>query len=176
MGLFFDVLSAINNPNQQGNVDQLGAIVNTIQQLAPGTDTSTTQSALSALTGVLRSTLKQQASTGGAGALEGILNQFTGGAGLSSLPAMLNNPQLQQQIAQTVAQKTGLNASMVQTMLPGLVTAALGFLKIGDAKPGTGGSNTVLSAFLDSDRDGSVDLGDAFKFASRFFNPPASVV
>lgn len=170
MGLIFDVLSAINNPNQQGSVDQLGSIVNSIQQLAPGVDASTTQTALSALTGVLRSTLKQQASTGSAGGLEGMLGQFTGGAGL---PALLNSPQMHQQIAQVVAQKTGLNASMVQTMLPGLLTAALGFLKIGDAKPGTGAANPVLSAFLNSDRDGNVDLGDAFKFASRFFNPPA---
>lgn len=176
MGLFFDVLSAINNPNQQGSVDQLGAIVNGIQQLAPGVDASTTQTALSALTGVLRSTLKQHATTGGAGALENILGQFTGGAGLGALPSLLSSPQLQQQIAQVVAQKTGLNAGTVQSLLPGLITAALGFLKIGDAKPGTGTSNTVLNAFLDSDRDGSVDLGDALKFATRFFNPPARTV
>lgn len=175
MGLFFDVLSAINNPNQQGNVDQLGAIVNTVQQLTTGVDDRTTQTAMSALTGVLRSTLKQQASTGGTGALESMLSQFTGGTSAGMLPSLLNSPQMQQQLAQVVAQKTGLNPTMVQTMLPGLVTAALGFLKIGDSKPGTGASNTVLSTFLDSDRDGSVDLGDAFKFASRFLNPPAKL-
>jgi len=173
MGLFFDVLSAINNPNQQGSVDQLGAIVNTVQQLTTGVDDRTTQTAMSALTGVLRSTLKQQAATGGAGALESMLSQFTGGAG--ALPSLLNSPQMHQQLAQVVAQKTGLNPTMVQTMLPGLITAALGFLKIGDGKPGSGASNTVLNTFLDSDRDGSVDLGDAFKFASRFLNPPAKL-
>lgn len=176
MGLFFEVLSAINNPNQQGNVDQLGAIVNAVQQVTGGVDNSTTQTAMSAITGVLRSTLKQQASTGGAGALESMISQFSGGAGAGMLPSLLNTPQLQQQVAQVVAQKTGLNPSMVQSMLPGLITAALGFLKIGDGKPGTGSSNTVLDAFLNSDRDGNVDLGDAFKFASRFFNPPAQAV
>jgi hypothetical protein len=92
------------------------------------------------------------------------------------LPSLMNSPQMQQQLAQVVAQKTGLNASVVQTMLPGLLTAALSFLKIGAGKPGTGASNSVLDAFLNSDRDGSVDLGDAFKFASRFFNPPSQLV
>lgn len=176
MGLFFDVLSAINNPNQQGSVDQLGAIVNTVQQLAPGVDASTKQTAMSALTGILRSTLKQQASTGGASALEGMLGQLTGGGSAAAmLPSFLNNTQMQQQLAQVVAQKTGLNAGMVQTMLPGLLTAALSFLKIGAGKSGTGAPNTVLDTFLNSDRDGSVDLGDAFKFANRFFNPPAQL-
>ena len=34
MSLFFDVLSAINNPNQQGSVEQLGSVVESLQQLA----------------------------------------------------------------------------------------------------------------------------------------------
>jgi hypothetical protein len=175
MGLFFDVLSAINNPNQQGSVDQLSSIVNTVNQTASGVDATTTQTALSALTGVLRSTLKQQPTTG-MGGLEGMLSQFTGSGstGLGMLSSVFT-PQLQQQIAQTVAQKTGLSASLVQTMLPGLVTAALGFLKMGSGKPGSTTSNTVLSSFLDGDRDGDVDLGDAFKFANRFLNPPRPV-
>jgi hypothetical protein len=173
MGLFFDVLSSINNPNQQGSIDQLSSIVNTMNQTTGGVDAATTQTALSALTGVLRSTLKQQSTTG-PGGLEGMLNQFTGGggSGLGMLSSVLS-PQMQQQIAQTVAQKTGLSASMVQTMLPGLITAALGFLKMGSGRPGSTTSNTVLSSFLDGDRDGDVDLGDAFKFATRFLNPPA---
>ena len=33
--------------------------------------------------------------------------------------------------------------------------------------------NGILNAFLDSDRDGDVDLGDAFKFGMRFLNPLA---
>jgi hypothetical protein len=176
MGLFFDVLSAINNPNQQGSVDQLSSIVNTINQATGGVDTATTQTAMSALTGVLRSTLKQQTATG-TGGLESMLSQFTGSGntGLGMLSSVFT-PQLQQQIAQTVAQKTGLSTSIVQTMLPGLVTAALGFLKMGSSKPGSTASNTVLASFLDSNRDGDVDLGDAFKFANRFLNPPTQMV
>ncbi|WAL58104.1 DUF937 domain-containing protein [Thermocoleostomius sinensis] len=173
MGLFFDVLSAINNPNQQGSVDQLSSIVNTINQTTSGVDSATTQTALSALTGGLRSMLKQQPKTG-PGGLESMLSQFTGSgsSGLGMLSSVLS-PQMQQQLAQTVAQKTGLSANMVQSMLPGLITAALGFLKMGSGKPGSTASNTVLSSFLDGNRDGDVDLGDAFKFATRFLNPPA---
>jgi len=43
---------------------------------------------------------------------------------------------------------------------------------MGASTSGVGGSNSLLNTFLDSDRDGDTDLGDVFKFANRFLNPP----
>ena len=66
MGLFFDVLSAINNPNQQANVEQLGGLTNEIQQVAGkfGLDAAATQSVVSAIGSQLRPALQQQATSG----------------------------------------------------------------------------------------------------------------
>lgn len=175
MGLFFEMLSAINDPTRQGSVDQLGSVMNTIQQLGAsrGINAPTLQVAMSALSGFIAPALKQQSLTGDSQSLNNLVNQFaSAGTGAAALQTFLT-PQLQQQIIQGIAQKTGLSASTLQTLLPGLVTAAMGFLSMGASKPGVAGSNSVLNAFLDGDRDGTPDLGDVFKFAGRFLNAPS---
>ncbi|PSB01591.1 DUF937 domain-containing protein [Merismopedia glauca] len=173
MGLFFEILSAINNPNQNGSVDQLSTVMNGLQQVGGDRiDPNTMQTVLSTVGGFLAPSLKQQM-LGGALPVDGILSQLTGGNIGSGLLSSILTPQLQQQIAQAVAQKTGMDATMIQTMLPSIVPAVLGFFKMGEATPGSGASNSVLQAFLDSDRDGDTDLGDVFKFAGRFLNRPA---
>jgi hypothetical protein len=178
MGLFFDVLSAINNPNQNASVDQLSSITNTVQQLATShnIEPSTMQTVMSSLGGALRPMLRQQASSGGMGNVLGQLaaGQMTG-AGLAGLSSFLT-PQLQQQIAQTISQRTGLGAGTIQTMLPALVPVVMQLLNMGAPKSTTGATgiaaNPLLASFLDTDRDQDVDLGDVFKFAGRFLNPP----
>lgn len=69
-----------------------------------------------------------------------------------------------------IAQRTGLSPTIVQAILPTLFSSVLGFLGMGANKPGTGGSNPVLKAFLEGGTDSSADLGDVFKFANRFLN------
>lgn len=174
MGLFYEVLSAINDPNQRGNLDQLGTIANTVQQLTSsrGIEPSTMMGVVSSLGGLLRPALQQQRATGGLGAVEGLINQFTGGnAGLGALGGFLT-PQLQQQLVQGISQKTGLSANVLQGMLSTLVPAVLGILNMGATTPGAKPApNNILNAFLDSDNDRDVDLGDVFKFTSRFLNP-----
>lgn len=173
MGLFFDVLSAINNPNQQANVSQLESITQSIQQAAStqGIDASKTQSLMSALGGLIRPALKQQQTVMGGSQLETLLARL-GGSGASTIAmTSLFPPQIQQQMIQTIAQKTGLSPNMLQSLIPVLVPAVLGLLNMGSTKPGIDGGNPLLSAFLDGDQDGDTDLGDVFKFASRFLNP-----
>ncbi|MGA7932839.1 MAG: DUF937 domain-containing protein [Kovacikia sp.] len=174
MSIFFEILSAINNPNQKGNVDQLTNAVNTIQQLGVdrGISSSTLQTVLSSLGGFLVPALKQQGAMAGGLPLDGVAGLAEGGTGTGVLQSFLPPP-LQQQIVQAVSQKTGLPAGTLQALLPGLMSAVTGFLSIGANKPGVSGTNPVLKAFLDSDRDGNADLGDVFKFATRFLNPPA---
>lgn len=173
MSLFFDVLSSINNPNQQGSIDQLSSVTNSIQQLASsqGMNSDQMSSVMSALGGALQPTLKQQASTMGAGQLDGMLSKLSGAGGLSALQSAIP-PQMQQQLIQAVAQKSGVNAGMVQSMLPQMLPAVMGLLGMGATKPGMSGGNALLNSFLDSDRSGSTDLGDVMKFAGRFLNPP----
>jgi hypothetical protein len=172
MSVFFEILSAINNPNQQGSVDQLSHIVNTVQQLGSdrGISPSTLQTVLSSLSGFLSSVLRQRTVAVG-GPTDRLPEQGAeSGAGTGAFESFLT-PQVQQEIVQVVAQKTGLSAATLQALLPGLILAATGFLSLGASKAGVPGSNPVLSAFLDRDRD--ADLGEVFKFATRLLNPPA---
>lgn len=184
MSLFFDVLSAVNNPNQQASVDQIGSLVNSVQQISQqtGIDPSTTQTVLSSLGGFIRPALQQQAAGGqnqltdmigqlaggGTNPLGGLVGQAMGGSALQSLFP----PQMQQQAAQSIAQKTGLSPALLESLIPSLIPVVLNFLNMGSSKPGvSGGGNPLLTAFLDGDRDGDTDLGDMMKFATRFINP-----
>ncbi|WP_026731221.1 DUF937 domain-containing protein [Fischerella sp. PCC 9605] len=175
MGLFFDVLSAINNPNQQGSVTQLESITNSIQQLATsrGIQPSQMQTVMSVLGNVLRPALQKQQSTLGGNQLQNLIGQAIGTSASASGLQSLMSPQLQQQIVQTVSQRTGLSPNAIQAALPTLTSAVMGLLNMGTTKPGVSGSNSILSTFLDSDRDGDTDLGDVLRFANRFLNPSA---
>ncbi|BAY47028.1 hypothetical protein SAMD00079811_46440 [Scytonema sp. HK-05] len=171
MGLFDQIINAIDNSNQQGNAGQLGNILNTVQQVSnsTGTDPSTIQSALGIVGNYVRSALQEKQATEGNEAAQSVVNQF---GGTSPNPQAVNSlfaPFLQQQLAQTVAQRTGLNAGIVQQLLPILVPVVLNLLKSGahSQNPQAGG-NPVLNSFLDSDRDGDVDIMDAIQLASRY--------
>ncbi|NJO42154.1 MAG: hypothetical protein HC769_25590 [Cyanobacteria bacterium CRU_2_1] len=171
MGLFYEVLSAINNPNQPASTDQLSLILNTVQQVAGsrGLSPATTQTLMSVLGGHVRSALQQQRMTSGGSQLETMLSQFGGTDATMGLLQSLFTPQQQQQMLQDTVQRTGISADTVKAILPTLLPAVLNLLKMGSA--GSQGSNTILSAFLDSDKDGDADLGDAMVFANRFLNP-----
>ncbi|MBE9112435.1 DUF937 domain-containing protein [Nodosilinea sp. LEGE 07298] len=174
MSLFFDVLSSINNPNQQGSIDQLSSVMTSVQDLASsqGLNSDQVGSLLNAVGGALQPTLKQQASTFGAGQLEGMLGKLSGAGGAAALTSAIPL-QMQQQLIQAVAQKSGLNAGMIQTMLPKLLPVALGLLGMGAAKPGApSGGNPLLGAFLNAGSPSTTDLGTLMTFASRFLNPP----
>ncbi|PSN11415.1 DUF937 domain-containing protein [filamentous cyanobacterium CCT1] len=174
MSLFFDVLSSINNPNQQGSIDQLSSVFTSVQDVAgsQGLNNDQVGSLLNALGGALQPALKQQAATVGSGQIEGMLGKLAGAGGTAALASAIP-PQMQQQMIQAIAQKSGLNAGMIQTMLPRLLPVALGLLGMGAAKPGApSGDNPLLGAFLNSGSPNTTDLGTVMKFAGRFLNPP----
>lgn len=171
--MFFDVLKSINDPNQQGSVEQLSGAMNTLQQLSAGhgVNASTMQTVMSTLGQSMGPIMRQQSASGGLSSLGSMVGQFAGGrGGASGLPSFIT-PQIQQQLIQGISGKTGLNAGTLQSMMPGLLSSVMGMLSMGGSKSGIGGSNPLLTAFLDSDRDGDTDLGDVFKFAGRFLNP-----
>lgn len=174
MGLFDQVLNAINDPSQQGSTDQIGMILNTVQQMSNGNglDPTTTQAVMSVLGGHVRSALQQQRTTQGDQQVESLVNQFAGtGASMAAVNALFSSQQAQQ-VIQDVAQRTGLDPQMIQALLPTLVPIVLNFLRSGANSQGAGGGNSVLNTFLDSDQDGDVDLGDTLAIASRFLNQP----
>ncbi|MCU0536946.1 MAG: DUF937 domain-containing protein [Hydrococcus sp. Prado102] len=174
MGLFDQVLSAIENPDRQANPDQLGQILGTVQQLASskGIDPSVTQTVTSVVGQYVRSALQQQRTTGGNEQIANLIEQFSGtGANPAAVEALFS-PQQQQQISQDAASKTGLNADTIKSMLPVLTPIILNLLRSGKQTGTASGSssNSVLNSFLDSDADGDVDIGDALSFAGRFLN------
>ncbi|MBR8828116.1 MAG: DUF937 domain-containing protein [Gomphosphaeria aponina SAG 52.96 = DSM 107014] len=172
MGLFFDLLSSINNPEQEGSVDQLSTVMNSVQQFtdSEGVDSSTMETVFSALGGSLRPVLQQQGDAGGAGMLGNLIAQVSGNnsVALNSLCP----PQMQQQMIQVITQHSGLDSGMIQKMLPMLLPAVFSLLNMGKGKPGTNMGNPLLNAFLNSDRDQDTNLGNVFKFANRFLHPP----
>jgi hypothetical protein len=173
MSIFFDLLSAINNPNQQANVSQLAAIVNSVENLTKneGIDSSQLQSIMSIVGNQIRPALQQQEAIIGKGRLENLVNQVVTSGGGSALQSLFS-PQLMQQIGETVTKQTGINSNIIQSALPTFTSAVLNLLQMGAPQTGAwGNSNPLLNSFLDTDSDGDTDLGDAMKFASRFLNP-----
>ena len=175
MSLFFNVLSSINNPNQQGSIDQLSSVMTSVQQLTASQGISQDQmsSVLNSLGGALQPALKQQSAAAGGGQIDGLIGQLANaGGGMTALQSAIP-PQMQQQLVQSVAQNSGLNAGMVQAMLPKLLPVVMGLFGMGAAKPGaTQGGNALLNAFLNSGPSNTTDLGTVMTFAGRFLNPP----
>lgn len=170
MGLFDQILSAVNDPGRQANPDQLSSILGAVQGLSnnAGTDPNTTQTMMSVVGNYVRSALQQTRDTQGPDQAHALVNQFSGtGPNPQAVNAILG-PVMQQQIVQDLMQRTGLNPQTIEMMLPVLVPLALNFLQSGNSTQQSQGGNSVLNAFLDGDRDGDVDLGDAMRVASQF--------
>jgi hypothetical protein len=170
MSLFDQIISAVANPQQQGSTDQLGNILGVAQQVAgnQGIDSGATQAVMSLLGGHVRSALQTQ----GNDQAYSLVNQF---AGLGNNPQAVNAlfpGSMQQQVAESISQHTGLDSNLVMSMLPVLVPLVLNMLKSGapaQQQDGQAG-NPVLNAFLDADRDGDVDIGDMMGMAGQFLS------
>jgi hypothetical protein len=170
MGLFDQIIGAVGNPNQQGSLSQLGSIINTVGQISnsTGVDPSTIQSVLSVVGGQVRSALQEKQATDGNEAVQNIVSQFAGTSPDSQAVDSVFSPEAQQQVAEVAAQRTGLDAGMIQQILPLLVPVVLNFLQSGaNAQDSQGGGNSVLNSFLDADNDGDVDISDVIQLASR---------
>jgi hypothetical protein len=171
MGIFDQIINAIDNPSQEGSTGQLDSILNTVQQLSnnTGTNTSTMESALGIVGNYVRSALQEKRATAGEEEAQAVVNQYSGTSPNPQAVDSLFSPFLQQQVAQVVSQRTGLNTGMVQQLLPILVPLVLNLLRTGsNAQNPQSPGNSVLNSFLDSDRDGDVDILDAMHMASRY--------
>ncbi|GET37494.1 DUF937 domain-containing protein [Microseira wollei] len=169
MGLFDQIMNAVNDPNLQANAGQLAGIFGTMQQLGnnQGADASTMQSAMSVVGGFVRSALQEKQAEGGNDAVQNLVNQFGGTSPNIAAVTALFGSQLQP-IIEAVAQRTGLDPNTIQQMLPTLVPLVLNFLKTGAPTQDQAGANPVLNSFLDADGDGDVDIADAMRMAGGF--------
>ena len=170
MSIFNQILSAIDNPEKEASTNQLGSILDTVQQLSGNyqANPDAVQSAMSIVGNYTKSALQQQRSQGGTAQVNQLINQFGGTQANSQvLSTPFNSSQLENMI-QHISLCTGLNARTIQGMLPILVPLVLNFLKTGNDKRNIQGNNQVVSSFLDSDGDGDVDLKDAINMASRY--------
>lgn len=169
MSLFDQILGAVSNPQQQASPDQLGSILNVAQQVAGshGMDGNATQAIMSVLGGHVRSSLQHQQGNNP----QDVVNQFAGlGSNPQAVQSLFPGGQ-QQQVAQDISQRTGFDTNTIMSMLPVLVPLALNLLQSGNSTGGMQqGGNPVLNTFLDSNRDGNVDLGDAIGLAGQFLN------
>jgi uncharacterized protein YidB (DUF937 family) len=160
MGLFDQILGAVGDANQLGNLAQIGSMLaNT------GANSSDMQSALSVVGNQVRSTLQEKQANEGTEAVQSIVDRF---AGTSPDPQAVNSlftPAIQQQIIETISQRTGLDMSQIQQLLPTLVPVVMNFLKAGNSQTG---NNPILASFLDTDGDGDVDMADLMQLASRY--------
>lgn len=171
MGLFDQILNAVNNPNQQGNITQLETIINTVQDLSTttGTDPGTIQSVIGVVGNYVRNALQQKQATEGNESAQAVVNQYAGSSFDPEAVDSLFSPDTQQQVAGVTAQRTGLDANTIQQLLPVIVPLVLNFLQSGANQDNTQtAGNAVLNNFLDADRDGDVDIADAIQLASRY--------
>lgn len=172
MGLFDQILNAIDDPNKQANPSQLDSIMGVVQQLNnnTGSNPATTQAVLSIVGNYVRSALQEKQAIAGQGQAEAIVNQYAGTAPSTQAVTSLFTPAQQQQVTQETAQRTGLNAETIQAMLPIVIPIILNLLRTGANTGNTQGSNSVLSSFLDTDGSGAVDVGDVMNLAGRFLS------
>lgn len=170
MNIFNQIVSAIDNPEQEASNNQLSSILDTVQQLSGNyqANPSAVESAMSIVGNYTKSALQQQRNQGGTTQVNQMLNQFGGTqASPQVLSALFGSSQLQSMITQ-ISQRTGLNSQTIQSMLPILVPLVLNLLKTGNQKGNLQGGNPVLNSFLDSDGDGDVDVSDMMTMVSRY--------
>lgn len=171
MSLFNQILSAIDNPEQEASTNQLGGILDTVQQLSDRSSgqSPAIESAMSIVGNYTRSALREQRSQRGEGQVQQLINNFAGnGANAMAVNALFNSSQVRSMISQ-ISSRTGLDARTIQAMLPILVPLVLNMLKTGRKTSNSSmGGNSVLNSFLDSDGDGDVDVADAMRMASRY--------
>ena len=170
MGLFNQIINAVNNPEQEASSNQLAGIVGTVQQLSNSyqTNPAAMQSAMSIVGNFTRSALQEKRTNQGEQQVQQIINQFGGTQANAQVLQMLFSSNQLQQMTQEITGKTGINSQVVQSMLPSLVPLILNFLKTGANSQNPLGTNSVLNSFLDADGDGDVDIADAMQMASKY--------
>lgn len=166
MSLFDAIAGAIANPDQQGSTDRLGSILGAVQAIAGSQtgDPGNSNNLMSAVGSVVQGALQNHQNSVGTEGVENLINQFAGsGASPEAVQTLFGGQE--QQVVEEIAQRTGIDANQIGSMLPTLLPLVLQLLQSGASNSG---GNSVLNTFLDSNQDGNVDLGDLMSQAGRF--------
>ncbi len=170
MGLFEQILGAIDNPEQEASTDKVGNILDTVQQLSGAyqTNPGAVTSAMSLVGNYVKGSLQQKREVEGEQQVTELINNFAGTQASNQIVKMLfTTPQMEQLLTE-VENRTGINQQTIMAMLPTLVPLVLNVLKMGNKMGLT--SNPILTRFLDADGDGDVDMADFMQMASRYFS------
>jgi uncharacterized protein YidB (DUF937 family) len=129
--------------------------------------------------GFLKPMLQEQHAVGGAQGVDSFLQDIKQSANSpDQLRQVLGADRVDQMVGRA-EQKTGLDASAIFRLLPIVLPAVIGLLQSGrpaaapavtaaTGAPAGGQTNPILAQFLDSDRDGDVDMADVVRLTSRF--------
>lgn len=176
MGLFFDILSTINHPEQRGSVERLFAVISQSQQMEAqyNLDAPTLQALVSGLGRAMQSSLQDPDPTNPLDSSTSPkpeqqfdrLSQWVQSVEHPrSKPAQpLWSPDRQRIVIRDIAQRTGLPIPLVESMLPGLISLVLGLLNMGTIQTIAKVTNPLLIRF----RDDSSNLGDVLRMGERF--------
>jgi Bacterial protein of unknown function (DUF937) len=165
MSLFDAIVGAIANPDQQGSTDQLSSILGAVQSLT-GThtgDSGNSANLMSAVGSVVQSALQNHQANVGTDGVANLVNQVANGDVSNPVQALFGGQE--QQVVDMISQQTGIDASQITGMLPTMLPMVLQLLQSGNSNSG---GNSVLNTFLDSNHDGSLDLGDLMSQAGQF--------
>ena len=170
MGLFDQVMKAVADPSRQASASQLTQILGSAKQVAKenNADADTMQQAMSGIGGFVRSSLKEKRQAQGNDAAQALIEEGSAN-GAAVIPKLFSSGQLTEMIS-AVTDKTSLNTNQVQGILPMVLPLVMKFLSSGNAKGGVPATDTnpILTAFLDGDGDGDVDMGDMLGMAGKF--------
>ncbi|MGD1896370.1 MAG: DUF937 domain-containing protein [Phormidesmis sp.] len=170
MGLFDQVMKAVADPSRQASASQLTQILGSAKQVAKenNADADTMQQAMSVIGGFVRSSLKEKRQAQGNDAAQALIEEGSAN-GAAVIPKLFSSGQLTEMIS-AVTDKTSLNTNQVQGILPMVLPLVMKFLSSGNAKGGVPATDTnpILTAFLDGDGDGDVDMGDMLGMAGKF--------
>lgn len=173
MKLFERIADAVNSPEREASTGQVDSTLSIVQALAQshGISPEATRTIASIVGGYIRSNLKDTRKDQGEAQAESLVNRYSGVSPDQSSVQALFNDQQRSEMVQKASQRTGVHAGAIQAILPILVPAILNLLKTGAvSQSGSRKGNSVLSAFLDSNRDGDVDIGDAIAMAGEYLN------
>jgi hypothetical protein len=174
MGLFDQVMKAVADPSRQASASQLTNILGAAKQIGQqnNTDAGTMQQAMSVIGGFVRTSLNEKRQAEGEDAAQALIEQGAAN-GAAVIPQLFNSAQMTEMVS-AVAQKTNLNTNQVQGILPMVLPLVMQFLNTGSQKQGVPGAapatgkNPILTAFLDGDGDGDIDMGDMMGMAGKF--------
>ncbi len=170
MSLFFDLLCAINSPNQRASFSQMRTIADALDAIAQqhGITPNDLQRSLSVIGPYLSAVLLQQM-----GILQrpadGIVHQLAEAETIASVHDIIP-PSVYSEMSSAIAAQTALSDETAKILLPMLVPTVMHLLDLG-AQNGVNNGNLLVSRFLNG---GDAALGEVAYFVRRSVDVPAA--